>query len=187
MAYDSLKGLRDEKQRCTALLLLLFLTGLLLGCLFVRHFDLSASLLGTGAAENSGDAQRFWAVLLRNGKFLLVIYLLAFSRSGALLIPLIFALEGLMLGTAAGGVLTGQGALGLVGLGLLFLFRLTLVIPFGFLLGCWAVERSLSFGTRPRESGGILLTTLLVLLLSALLECTLARWLGGIYFLKFGV
>jgi hypothetical protein len=62
-----------------------------------------------------------------------------------------------------------------------------LVLPYSFLLGSWAVEESLAFGKLAGNRTAVLLLTLAVILVASFLECTLARWLGGMYFLKFGV
>jgi hypothetical protein len=82
-----------------------------------------------------------------------------------------------------------MGPSGALWLGVLLCFRLLLVLPYGFLLGSWAVERSLAFDASAPgiREGEILLLTLLVLAAAAVLECTVAHWLGGIYYLKFGV
>lgn len=190
-AYSARISEGASRRRRNLLLLLLFFSGAALGCLFVGYFDLSGRLFpGRGEDDLLQGGRSFASALLWNLKFLLVLFLLAFTRLGALLIPPMFALEGLTLGTAAGCVLAGQGWTGLAALALLLLFRLALVLPYGFVLGSWAIEQSLRFGDRGRKtrsSGPILLLTLALAALAAFLECTLARWLGGMYFLKFGV
>lgn len=190
-AYISSEYTTPKKDRCNLLLLLLFLTGVLLGCLFVWHFSLRGQINGEAAQGQALflSRQQFFAVLLRNAKFLLVIYLLSFSKLGALLIPVQFGIEGLLLGSVFGSVIAQEGLIGALSLFLIYFFRLSAVLPYGFLLGTWGVEKSLRFG----ETGfdwrfpiGILLLTLVVLIMSSFLECTLARWLGCMYFMKFG-
>ncbi len=189
-AYLTSPHTKSGKKHCNLLLLLLFLTGVLLGCLLVWRFQLGGVLFGEGQAQTLFlDRQRFGSVFLWNAKFLLVIFLLSFSRLGALLIPPLFGVEGLLLGMLAGCITAEQGIVGAVCLGILLFFRLLLVLPYGFLLGAWAVEQSLRFdaGDSRGKTVGILLVTLVLLFLSAFLECTLARWLGGMYFVRFGV
>ena len=173
-------------------MLLLFLTGILLGYLLVRYFGLSGGVFS--GVFDEGDLSlyvrgAFPEVLLSMGKFLLLLYLLGFQRWGAMMVPPVFGIEGIFFGVSVCGLVSALGARGVLLSLLLMLFRLILVVPFGFLLGGWAVEHSLSFpqAAEKRNSFGVLAVTLAVLLLAAFLDCTLARWLGGMYYLKFGV
>lgn len=181
----------SEKNRSTALNLLLFLTGILLGALLVRHFDLFAEVFP--GVQNHEDLKRFLnrdfpQIFLSGGKFLLMIYLLGFQRWGAMMVPPVFGIEGLYFGGTMSGMISVMGLRGMILAILLMLFRLLLVLPYGFLLGGWAVNQSLGFsGDSPGNRIAVLLITLLVMTLSAFLECTLGRWLGGMYYLTFGV
>lgn len=173
-------------------MLLLFLTGILLGCLLVRHFDIAGSVFSGIADRGSlsfylgGD---FPEVLLSMGKFLLLLYLLSFQRWGAMMVPPVFGIEGVFFGVSVCSLVLVMGVKGAVLSVLLMLFRLLLVLPYGFLLGGWSVEQSLRFSKHrdPGAASGVLAVTLLIILLSAFLECSLSRWLGGMYYLKFGV
>lgn len=171
-------------------MLLLFLTGNLLGGILVRHFDFSGSLFPgvVDRADLSGYfGTGFLQVLLAEGKFLLVLYLLSFQRWGAMLIPPVFGVEGIFFGMTTCSLVLGLGPKGLVVSFLLMLFRLVLILPYGFLLGGWSVERSLQFPSHSSNALGVLAVTLGVMLLGAVFESSLARWLGGMYYLKFGV
>lgn len=187
---------RNSTKAHTGLLnLLLFFTGALLGCLVVKFFGLQNSALAgfsaaSQASEGTALAVSFPAVLVANGKFLMLLYLFAFLRCGAALIPPLFGAEGAFLGAAFASAFLSAGFHGAIRIALLLLFRLLLVIPYGFLLGEWSVSRSLSLGgsgLRREASFQILLVTLLVLFLASFLEYTIGSWLGGMYFLKFGV
>lgn len=178
------------QNRCTQLHLLLFLSGIVFAALFVRYFagvacyffgirdqtDISAML-----------SRSFPSALLSCGKFLLIIFLLSFQRWGALIVPCLFFMEGFFLGGILSAVPRLLGSDGYMLGFLLMLFRMLFVIPYSFLLGHWAVERSLSFPRHSANHFGVLIITLLVILFSAFLSCTLGRYLGGIYYLKFGV
>lgn len=172
------------------LMLLLFLTGNLLGGILVRHFAFSGSLF-SGVADSSGlrgyFGTDFLQVLLAEGKFLLVLYLLSFQRWGAMFVPPVFGLEGIFFGMTTCSLVLSLGGRGLIVAFLLMLFRLLLVLPYGFVLGGWSVERSLRFPERCGTALGVLGVTLVVMLLGAVFESSLARWLGGMYYLKFGV
>ena len=68
----------------------------------------------------------------------------------------------------------------------MLLFRLVLVVPYGFLLGLWCMRQSLGFGSeQDRSTFGVLVLTGAVLLAASLLECTVAK--DAAYFLRFGV
>ena len=68
----------------------------------------------------------------------------------------------------------------------MLLFRLVLVVPYGFLLGLWCMRQSLGFGSeQDRSAFGVLVLTGAVLLAASLLECTVAK--DAAYFLRFGV
>lgn len=186
----------SSKEHTGILNFLLFLTGALLGCLCVKFLGIqNTALTGVSAANQAADgsgtlAASFPAVLLANGKLLVLLYLFAFLRCGAALIPPLFGAEGAFLGAAFASAILSAGVHGAVRMALLLIFRLLLILPYGFLLGEWAVSHSLSLsagGTRREACFRILLLTLLVLLLASFLECTLGSWLGGIYLLKFGV
>ena len=186
----------STKEHTSVLNLLLFFTGVLLGCFLVKILGIQNGALAglsavTDTAETSGlPSTSFPAVLVANGKLLVLLYLFAFLRCGAALIPPLFGAEGAFLGTAFASAVLSAGFHGVIRLALLLIFRLLRVLPYGFLLGEWAVSRSLRLGggNRRKEAGfRILLLTLLVLFLATFLECTLGSWLGGIYFLKFGV
>lgn len=185
------------KTHTSILNFLVFLTGALIGCLFVKFFGIrNAALAGSSSVLQAADgsntlAASFPAVLLANGKLLALLYLFAFLRCGAALVPPLFGAEGAFLGAAFSSAVLSAGFHGAVRMALLLIFRLLLVLPYGFLLGEWSVSRSLSLSES--RSGAtearfrILLLTLLVILLASFLECTVGNWLGGIYFLKFGV
>ena len=171
---------------------LLFFTGAVLGCLLVRFFGIKSILHPEDSWDISAvTAPSFYAVLLANGKFLILLYLLAFLRCGAALVPPLFGAEGAFLGAAFASVVSAMGYHGAVLLTILLVFRLVLVLTYGFLLGSWSVKHSLSFGAvsdaQRQNRILILLFTLAVLVIASFLECTLVRWLGGIYYLKFGV
>lgn len=187
---------RNSLKAHTSLLnLLLFFTGATLGCLVVKFFGIqNGAISGFSAASqalsDSTPAASFPAVLVANGKLLALLYLLAFLRCGAALIPPLFGAEGAFLGAAFASAFLSAGIHGAVRMALLLLFRLLLVLPYGFLLGEWSVSRSLSLGDsgrRQEASFSILLVTLLVLILASFFEHTIGSWLGGMYFLKFGV
>lgn len=180
----------SENNRSTTLNLLLFMTGILLGALLVRHFDIFAGVFS--GVQNQTDLKRFLnrdfaQIFLSCGKFLLLIYLLGFQRWGAMLVPPVFGVEGLYFGGTVSCLIALMGLRGMVMAVLLMLFRFLLVLPYGFLLGGWAVEQSLGFSESVGNRFAVLLITLLVMTLAAFLECSLGRWLGGMYYLTFGV
>lgn len=175
------RGVPSAK-RCGAMLLAMFLTGVVLGCGLARLLGLQ------GFISTEGQAVRtmLLRVLLWNAKFLFIAYLLAFSPGGMLLIPPLFGLEGAVLGALFYMVLSAQGLSVLPYLVLRLLFRLILVVPYGFLLGGWSMRQSLGFGGRQNRSAfGVGLATAVVLLAASLLECTLAQ--DAAYYLRFGV
>ena len=187
MVHTFIAARRNSTKEYISLLnFLLFLTGALLGCLLVKLLGIQIAAFGLRSPSAS-----FSAVLIANGKLLVLLFLCAFLRCGAALIPPLFGAEGAFFGAAFASAVLSAGSHGAVRMALLLIFRLLLVLPYGFLLGEWAVSHSLSLGEsaagRQGASFKILLLTLLVLLLASFLECTLGSWLGGIYFLKFGV
>lgn len=172
-----------ESRRADRLNFLLFATGIVLGCLFSLLFRTSASETSLVLADGS-----FLESLLGCGRFLCLLLLLAFVPWGAGLVPPLFGAEGAFLGSAMAAAVLVSGATGALVLAVLLLFRLVLVIPYGFLLGSWAVSQSLRFPERSRrQAAAVCCITVCVILAAAFLECTVAHWLGGYYFLKFGV
>lgn len=176
--------------RCSGQLLLLFLTGVLLGGVLVRCFSLDSSLF-SGIVDKSQLEHLlgvdFFTALVAQAKFLLLLYLLSFQSWGAMFVPPVFGIEGICYGVAVCSLGLNMGAHGIVVAFLLLMFRFLVILPYGFLLGCWAVERSLNFPESYGKPLAILALTCGILLLSAFLESSLARWLGGMYYLKFGV
>lgn len=174
------------------MMLLLFLTGILLGVLLVRHFALLGAVFS--GVQDAEDLEAFInrdfaEVFLSTGKLLLLLYLLGFQRWGAAMVPPVFGVEGLYFGGTVYSVISFMGSRGAVMSILLMLFRLVLILPYSFVLGGWAVEQSLRFSLPEDRSArfGVLVITLGVMLLASFLECTLGRWLGGMYYLTFGV
>ena len=169
-------------------LLLMFLTGIVLGCAATQLLGLRIRLPSENGSQQGLLGGDFMTVLLRNAKFLLCVFLLAFSPAGPLLLPPLFGMEGLLLGACAGAVFAAQGAAGLGALGCRMLFRLLLVVPYGFLLGDWALRHGLRFPSgEGRYAGGVLAVTAALLLGATVLECTLSHLLGAAYYLRFGV
>lgn len=191
-AYFGRLDSKTDRSQCSAQMFLLFLTGNVLGGLLVRHFAISGSVF-SGIVDKGSLSLYYGAdfpeVLLSVGKFLLLLYLLSFQRWGAMLVPPVFGIEGICFGISICGLISDMGPRGAVAAFLLMLFRLLVVLPYGFLLGGWSVERSLDFPHSGDKGSamGVLAVTLAVMLLAAFLECSLARWLGGMYYLKFGV
>lgn len=183
MTTDFRMPRRAASARANCLNLALFVTGALLGCAVMYLGGVGTTLSPAGTGETLSQA------LVSNGRFLLPLYLFAFIRWGAALVPPAFGLEGLLLGGTAAAVLGSMGRAGLPLMALMLLFRFLLVLPYGFLLGAWSVGQSLSYGSASvcRTWFPVLVVTLLVLALASLLECTVAQWLGCIYLLKFGV
>ena len=90
--------------RANSLNLLIFLTGVILGCLLIYFGSTEGDLKLDWIQEPiylSKNTELFWEVLLTDGKFLLLLYLLAFMRPGALLTPTLFGWEGILWGTTA--------------------------------------------------------------------------------------
>lgn len=176
--------------RCSGQLLLMFLTGVLLGGVLVRYFGLGSSVF-SGIVDKSQLKSffgvDFFTAVVAEAKFLLLLYLLSFQSWGAMLVPPVFGIEGICYGMTVCSLMIALGGKGAVVAFLLMIFRLVLILPYGFLLGVWAVERSLSFPENRGRPMAILVMTCAVMLLSAFLESSLARWLGGMYYLKFGV
>lgn len=176
--------------RCTQLHLLLFMSGIVFAALFVRYFaGIACPFFGIRDQTDISAmlSRSFPSALLSCGKFLLMIFLLSFQRWGALIIPCLFFTEGFFLGGILSSVVMLLGSEGyMLGL-LLMLFRIIFVIPYSFLLGQWAVEQSLSFPRHSVNPLGVLMITLLVILLAGFLACTVGGFLGGIYYLNFGV
>lgn len=160
---------------------LLFLTGAMLGC--------GVIWAGSLGAVAEWDAMRgldvFFQALRSNVRFLLLLYLLAYMRLGAWLIPSVFGLEGATLGASAAAMTCGMGWQGTAAFAVMMLFRLALALPYGFVLGAWAEEKSMDYGGRHPNGGAILLVTALVCVAASALEASAARWL--LYLMKFGV
>ena len=170
-------------KRCGAMLLMLFVTGVALGCFLAKWLELRCY---PAPDENQSMESAMVRVLLWNAKFLLTAYLLAFSPGGKLLLPPLFGAEGALLGALFGAAMLSQGMNALPWLASLMLFRLLLVVPYGFLLGLWSMRQSLGFGGRQdRSTFGVLVLTAAVLLAASLLECTVAR--DAAHYLRFGV
>ena len=171
----------EETGHANGLNFFLFLTGAALG----------TALVLSGAVELGMDAHRLsqgrslGAVLLANGRLLALLWLLAHMPVGAMLVPPLMGLEGVLYGGAFAFVTVHLGMLGAGLLAAGWLFRLLLVLPYGFLLGAWSVGRSLRGVSA--GSGGVLLVTAAVVLTASLLECTVATRLAAFYYLKFGV
>ena len=160
---------------------LLFLTGTILGCLIAAVCPSRFSLGSCYLAVSADSFSRYALAFSASGKFLLLLLLLSNMRSGPLLIPPLFGLEGLLLGNLFSTAYFSLGVQGIIALGILICFRLVLILPYGFLLGAWSVSRSLE----PPESDHVLsviLLTLLLLAAATLLEGSLAWHLSQIYY-----
>ena len=165
------------------MLLLLFITGVALGCFLAKWLGPRCYAVPERAQSLESALVR---VLLWNAKFLFTAYLLAFSPGGKLLLPPLFGAEGALLGALFGAAILSQGMPALPWLASQMLFRLILVVPNGFLLGLWSMRQSLGFGGRQdRSAFGVLVLTAAVLLAASLLECTVAK--DAAYYLRFGV
>ena len=187
--HCAVKDSNSVVYRSGSLILLLFLTGIFGGALFVRYFDLLGSHLSgvSSLADLEAFLQRsFYEIFLSQAKFLLLLYLLAFQRWGAGLILPVYCMEGVFLGGTVCGIVSLMGSGGFLMALLLLLFRLLLVIPYGFLLGEWSIRRSLSFPSAGERTNciAILLLTLVLLVVSSYLESTLGQWLGSLYYLQ---
>ena len=166
--------------------LILFLSGALAGCILLRFWGLSFALSPSFYQESlrSGWSDVFLSVV----QFLLLLYLAAYLPHGALFVPLFFGVQGAFLGITVGLVSGSMGIHGTISLILAFFFRLILVFPFGFILGTWAIRRSLRFGTVNKGQGLIILILLLTVSVgSAFLELSIARHFSSMYYLSFGV
>lgn len=166
--------------------LILFLAGALMGCLLLRFWDLSAALSPSFFTESLVSGWK--EVFLSNFRFLLLLFLLSYLPAGALLVPLVFGIEGAVLGMSIGLISAAMGTASIVALVLSIIFRLILVFPFSFLLGSWAIRQSLHFGRTNRGQGlKILFALITVAAVSSVLELTIGRQLGSLYYLSFGV
>ena len=172
------------KAQANMLSLMMFLTGVLLGSLLIYGSGLERTV-PLGAARDPAQMVR---TALSVGKFLILLFLLSNMRWGAMLIPPVFGLEGMLLGTACAAVFAGDGLHGLIGLLMLYAFRLFLVLPYGFLLGTWSVDRSLSReGVSSERVPMILALTLAVIGVAALLEWIIGVRFASIYYSGIGV
>lgn len=185
----------SSTNRANVLNLLMFLTGIALGGAAVCFCDFD-ELIGMGSSGNTavffaGGLSRFHDVFLANGKLLILLYLFAHMRCGALLVPPVFGLEGIFLGGVVAAAAVELGYRGIVLAAIILGFRFFVVLPYAFLLGTWSVEQSLDFGVafvsdrQPRIA--VLLVTLLVLTAASFGECSVAHWLARLYYLKVGV
>ena len=166
---------------------LMFLTGALLGCWFASLGDACLSFARFFSSGGSDPFSRMLPAMVFSGKFLLLLLLMSRMRSGALLIPLVFALEGMLLGNGFAAAFIFRGYQGIILLGILSLFRLCLILPFGFLMGAWAVSRSLD-PSEHDSNGAVLILTLCILFVSAFLEGTVAFHLcSNYYYFQVGV
>lgn len=175
------------------MLLLMFLTGCVLGC----GLCILAGIRGTLFPGVSGSAASFREFALRPDPVVLAscirlcvpVFLLGFTRWGAALIPAWFGIEGFLLSGAVCAFAMGNGLHGLCAAGILLSFRLLLLLPYSFLLGSWAVDRSLRFDWAPGLGNAFMIgvITVAAAVVTALLECSLGRWLSCMYFLSFGV
>ena len=123
------------------------------------------------------------------GRVCVPVFLMGFTHWGAGLIPAWFGIEGFLLSGAVCASALGYGLRGLWAAGLVLSFRLLMLLPYSFLLGSWAVDRSPRFDSTPGRGNAFLIgvITVAAALVTALLECSLGRWLGCLYFLSFGV
>ena len=172
------------KAQANLLSLMMFLTGVLLGSLLIYGSGFE-SPVPLGASRDPVHVIR---TVLSVGKFLILLFLLSNMRWGAMLIPPVFGLEGMLLGSACAAVFAGTGLHGLAALLMRYAFRLFLVLPYGFLLGTWSVDRSLSReGVSSERVPMILALTLAVIGLAALLEWTIGVRFASIYYSGIGV
>lgn len=171
----------NETSRANILNFFLFLTGATLGAVLTTA---GAEALGADAWPLA-QQNPFGQILLADGRLLVLLWLLANMPVGAMLVPPLMGLEGVLYGGAFAFVTAHLGALGAGLLAVKWMFRLLLVLPYGFLLGAWSVGRSLR--RTSAEGGRVLLATAAVLLVAALLEYEVAGRLAAAYYLKFGV
>lgn len=166
--------------------LILFLAGALMGCLLLRFWDLSGALSPSFFQESLDSGWR--NVFFGSFRFLLLLFLLSYLPSGALLVPIVFGIEGALLGMTFGLISAAMGFYGAIALSLAMAFRLILIFPFSFFLGSWAIRQSLRFGHCVRGQGlKIFFVLLSVVAVSTVLELTVGRQLGSFYYLTFGV
>ena len=159
----------------------MFLTGAVLGCFLSAVYPAGFSLGSCYVSASADPISRYVLAFSASGKFLLLLLLLSNLRSGPLLIPPLFGLEGLLLGNMFSAAYLVLGLRGIVSLGILTSFRLILILPYGFLLGAWSVSKSLE----PSESDhalAIILLTFLLLSFAAILECSIAWHLSQLYY-----
>lgn len=166
-------------------LFLMLLTGTILGCFAARLLDFHSFV----TLSSQFDHTAFAAVWRPIAKFLLVIFLLAFTAWGTMLIPAVFGIEGFCFGLAVSSAIfgTGIGSSGTVMITLLF--RIIILFPYAFLLGGWAIKRSADFGAEPDSTAmfSLLVITAIVSVAVAFFECTFGSWLASIYLMKIGV
>ena len=164
---------------------LLFLTGILCGCILTFLSDLSftEAAVSSFSVISSHWYRSFWTSILSNGKFLLLLFLLSFLSSGVYLIPLLFGVEGAFCGAALTYVLSVGRSYSVFVFVLLFI-HMFLILPYGFLLGTWASERCLSgFKINSRYSDcSVLLVTLFVIMVASMLERYLIPFIFRLYF-----
>lgn len=165
--------------------LILFLAGALIGCLLLRFWELSAALSPSFFQESLESGWK--DVFPGCSRFLLLLFLLSYLPAGALLVPMAFGIEGALLGMSIGLISASMGIHGALALILAMIFRLVLVFPFSFLLGSWSIRQSLRFGRVNRGQGiKILIALFAVAAISTVLELTVGRQLGSLYYLSFG-
>ena len=146
--------------------LTLFLTGLMLGCLVSRSTRLSVDL---SIADDW--LVRFCDYSLIYGKFLLLIYLLSFMRYGAIGVPPLFGLEGIMIGCKITSAFCFGGVHDLLAVLVLNVFHIVLILPYGFVLGAWTVDRCFDYTVKQYSKNPmVLMVTLCVIVVSALLQ-----------------
>ncbi|MDD6024421.1 MAG: hypothetical protein PUC06_09345 [Oscillospiraceae bacterium] len=183
-----------EKTGCiNRTLLLMFLIGCVLGC----GLCILTGIRGVLFPGVTDTQMSFWEFALRPDPVVLAacirlcvpVFLLGLTRWGAALIPAWFGIEGLLLSGAVCAFTAGNGLCGLFAAGILLSFRLLILLPYSFLLGSWAVDRSLRFDWAPGLGNAVMIgiITVFAAVGTALLECSLGRWLSCLYFLSYGV
>ena len=176
----------------TGMNLLLFLTGAAAGCVLIYWSGASFPLEEWVVTRLSTSELPVMVLRLCiiNGKFLVLLYLLSCLRHGAALIPAVFGLEGMLLGSAFGTAFSSMGRIGITTLGMILMFRLLVLLPYGFLLGTWSLDRCLQVRQDQdafRSGMAVFILTIAVVTGAALLECLVGRSLGRMYYLKIGV
>ena len=120
--------------------LLLFLTGLCIGCLWSLLFGVAEPLSKESLLHELSGLHSFFFLLMQNSRGLMLLLLLSFAPCAALVVPLVFGLVGIRIGHFVTMLLTFEGT----GLWLICLMcRLALLLPYSFLLGSWSVMQSL--------------------------------------------